>query len=100
MRNYALLFIYSGDYYFKRLCIKKDGKLMVLPTKAMTDAELLRDVSIKDWSGEVKDYIKVCNNGMLLESEEHVFLLQAYVFDVGDEEETRLLTVGVSYLVC
>ena len=68
---------------------------MPLPTKAMVDQDLLRQITVKEWSDEVKEYIKVCNEGNLLQSLEHFFLLQAYVFDISQGEDTRILTIGV-----
>ena len=61
----------------------------------MVDYDLLRDISIKDWSDETKDYVKVFNFDQLLSTPEHCFLFQAYVFDICEGEETRLMSVGV-----
>ena len=62
----------------------------------MIEQDLLREVSIKDWSQEIREYIKVCNGNMLLATEEHFFLLHAYVFDISEGEDTRFMTIGVS----
>ena len=62
----------------------------------MVDHDLLREIPVKDWADEIKDYIRVCNEDMLLATPEHFFLLQAYVFDICDGEETRFMTMAVS----
>ena len=85
-----------GDYYFKRFCIKKNGKVLIFPTKAMVDQELLRDISIKDWSHEVREYIKICNHDAMLQCEDCFFIFHGFVYDIIDGDETRVITVGVS----
>ena len=65
---------------------------MILPTKSMVDQDILREISIKDWSQEIKEYIRICNQNNLLASPEHFFLLHAYVFDISEGEDTRFMS--------
>ena len=70
---------------------------MVLPTQAMIDTDFFREISVKEWSADLRVYIKFVNDGRLLPSKEHVFMFESFVFAIHDGE-LRVMTVCVSFV--
>ena len=63
----------------------------------MVNDEFHRDVSLKDWSDELKGYIRHWNGGELLPSKENMFIFESIVFEVVDEDGERFMTIGVLF---
>ena len=91
--------IFTGHYYFQRLCVRADGSVIKLPSKSVVEADFLRQVAVKDWSEEFKEYIKLCNNGKLVESKQHIFMFESYMFQMYDYD-TRYMTICVRKVFC